>query len=56
MPYKSKKKDIFILFFNFSSKKFGRTKQSHYLCTRNLAMSCKKNNASIAQLVRAPDC
>ena len=42
------------IFFAFKTKKiaktFGGFMESMYLCTRNQA------NASIAQLVRAPDC
>ena len=33
-----------------SAKKFGGMENSLYLCTR------KQENASVAQLVRAPDC
>ena len=34
-----------------SSKKFGGFKKSHYFCIRNREIA-----ASVAQLVRAPDC
>lgn len=40
---------MFIFFF----EKFGRFKKTIYLCTRLRELS---KNASIAQLVRAPDC
>ena len=42
-----------------SAKKFGGMKKSYYLCTRNSEMSCLEqvsSTASVAQLVRAPDC
>ena len=37
-------------------KKFLSLQKSCYLCTRNQTNGLLKYNASIAQLVRAPDC
>ena len=37
----------------FFAKKFGGMKKTPYFCIRNSEMSC---SASVAQLVRAPDC
>ena len=38
----------------FFPKKFAHYKKTHYLCIRKSEMMCKL--ASVAQLVRAPDC
>ena len=39
---------------NFFPKKFAGIKKTHYLCTRKSEMT--STTASVAQLVRAPDC
>jgi hypothetical protein len=41
---------LFFFISNFSSKIFGGFHETTYLCTRI------KKKASVAQLVRAPDC
>ena len=38
---------------NFFAKKFASSKKTTYLCTRNRQ---NESTASVAQLVRAPDC